>query len=176
MNLDNRQRFLTYLAATAIALWAVDTLVVAPLTRAWKERSERITQLRTQVNQGQALIGRRDSIRSRWDSMRTNTLPKEVSTAENQVLQAFYRWSSESGITISSVKPQWKNSGEDYATFECRVDASGPLSTVTKFIYDVERDPLALKVESIELSAKDNEGQQIVLGLLVSGLQLNLAE
>ena len=61
-------------------------------------------------------------------------------------------------------------------TLECRVDASGSLATVSRFLYEIESDPIALKVDALELSAKDTEGQQLTLGLQVSGLLLNPAD
>ena len=105
--------------------------------------------------------------------MNTNTLPENVSAAENQVLRAFDRWSQDSQISIASIKPQWKQAGEDYMTYECRADAFGSLQAITRFLYEIEKDPMALKIESVEINARDNNGQQLSLGLQVSGLRLN---
>ena len=57
-------------------------------------------------------------------------------------------------------------------TLECRVDGFGNLSSLTRFLYDVEKDPMALKVEAVEITARDNDGQQLSLALQVSGLLL----
>ena len=38
---------------------------------------------------------------------------------------------------------------------------------------ELEKDPLALKIDSVEINARDNNGQQLSLGLQVSGLRLN---
>jgi hypothetical protein len=104
--------------------------------------------------------------------MRTNTLPTEVSVAEGRLLGAFDGWSRESRVSITSIKPQWKRNEDDYMTLECRVDAAGSLSTITRFLYEVEHDPMALRVDSVELNARDTTGGQLTLGLLVSGLVL----
>ncbi len=176
MNIDKRQQLLTILAITAVALWAGDKLVLSPLTRSWKERAARIVELRKSVAQGAQLMKREQSIHSRWEGMRTNTLSNEVSVAENQVLKAIDRWKLASGIDITSLKPQWKHNADDYMTLECRIDANGRLSTLTSFLYNVERDPLAIKVDSVDISTRDNNGQQLTLGLQVSGLLLNPPE
>lgn len=55
------------------------------------------------------------------------------------------------------------------------MDGFGSLSTISRFLYEVEKDPMALKVDLVELSARDNEGKQVTLGLLVSGLQISPA-
>ena len=125
------------------------------------------------LNQGSLVLAREQPIRGRWDAMRTNTLPESVSAAENQVLKAFERWSQASRISVASIKPQWKHNNDDYATLECRADAFGSIQTLTRFLYDVEADSLALKVEGVEIITRDDAGQQLSLGLQVSGLQLN---
>lgn len=176
MNPQNRQKLLIILAVGIAALWIGDRLVITPLLQSYKERTARISDLGKTVANGAQLMGRESIIRDRWEGMRTNTLPSEVSIAESKVLKAFDKWSRDSSLSITSVKPQWKHNADDYMTLECRVDASGSLSTITRFLYEVEKDPLALKVDAVELSARDNNGQQLTLGLLVSGLLITPVE
>ena len=176
MNPQNRQKLLIILAVGIAALWIGDRLVITPLLQPYKERTARIADLGKTVANGTQLMTRESIIRDRWEGMRTNTLPSEVSIAESKVLKAFDKWSRDSNLSITSVKPQWKHNADDYMTLECRVDASGSLSTITRFLYEVEKDPLALKVDGVELSARDNNGQQLTLGLLVSGLLITPVE
>lgn len=173
LNLKNRQQVLLIAAIGLISVWAADTLAITPLLKSWRERNVRMAELRRSINEGEQLLGRETVIRERWESMRTNTLPQEVSAAESKVLRAFEKWSRESNMSITSVKPQWRRTEEEYTTLECRVDGFGSLATVTRFLYELEKDPLALKVDTVELSSRDNDGSQITLGLQVSGLILN---
>jgi hypothetical protein len=173
MNISNRQQLLGIIAIVAVALLAGDRLVFSPLIRIWKARTERIADLKKSVAQGEQLLEREKPIRTRWEHMRTNTLSSEISIAENQVLKAFDRWSQDSRVGVNSIKPQRKQIEDDYMTVECRVDAFGNLSALTRFLYEVERDPLAMKVEAVELTARDDGGQQLTLGLQVSGLLIN---
>lgn len=174
MPIKNRQQLLVILAATGAALLIGDKLVLTPLTAGWQARSKQIAELTKQVKQGSLLVSRDSIIRDRWDQMRNSTLPEDVSAAENEVLRAFERWSQESRINISSIKPQWKRAGDDYMTLECRADAFGTIEALTRFLYEVEKDPLALRVEAVEIAARDNDGQQLSVGLQVSGLQLGV--
>ena len=173
MKITNRQQLLAIVAIVVVALLVGDKLILAPLLRGWKERSARIVELRKLITQGEQLQQRGGRVRERWDGMRTNTLPDNMSAAENEVLKAFDRWSRDSGISVSSIKPQWKRSAEDYMTLECRADAAGGIQALTRFLYNVEKDPLALRVESVEITSRDNDGQQLSLALQVSGLLLN---
>lgn len=173
LNRQNRQQMLIILAL-AVALLAGDKLLLTPLTKSWRERNVRIADLRKSVNQGGQLLEREQTIRERWETMRTNTLPQEVSQAEGAVLKAFDRWSEDSRISITSTQPQRKHNADDHMTVECRVDGFGSLETITRFLYEIEKDPIALKVDQVTLSARDNEGSQLTLGLQVSGLRLLL--
>lgn len=173
MPIKNRQQLLIIAAVGALALLLGDRLVFSPLVNAWKSRSEQITELRKKVKNGRELIARETSYRSRWENMSTNALPQNTSLAEQHVYNAFDRWSQNSRISVNSITPQWKrNNGEDYMTLECRVDAAGNINTLSRFIYDLEKDPMALRVESIEITAKDKDGAQLAMGLQVSGLVL----
>jgi len=172
MKIESRQQLLLVLAIAAAVLFAGDRLLYEPLSKWWKARSDRIVALRRQMDHGRLLIQREQSLRSRWEQMRTNTLPDNTSLAEQQVLKAFDGWSRESGVTVIGITPQWKDDADDYRTLNCRVEATGDLEALSRFLYDIEEDPMALKLDSVELSARDNSGQQLTLGLQISGLYL----
>ncbi|MGH8022081.1 MAG: hypothetical protein ACRED1_00755, partial [Limisphaerales bacterium] len=70
------------------------------------------------------------------------------------------------------ITPQWQNDQDDYSTLECRVEASGDLGTLSRFLYKIENDPMALQVESVDLTASDSKGQQLTMGLQLGGLAL----
>jgi hypothetical protein len=173
MKIKDRQQLLALVAIAAVALLAGDKLVLSPLHASWKNRSARIGELRKSIDQGRVLLDREQTIRRRWDTMATNTLPNDVSAAENTVLKAFDRWSQESRISVTSLRPQWKRGEGEYLTLECRADAFGSIQALARFLHEVEKDPLAFKVESVEIAARDNDGQQLALGLQVSGLLLH---
>lgn len=172
MTTTPRQQLLGLIAIGIVALLAADRLLYTPLSQSWKARAARVAELKRSVTDGADLLEREASLRARWDSMRTNTLSGEVSAAENQMLKAFDRWSQESRVGISSIRPQ-KRTSDDFETMECRVEAFGDLPALTRFLYEIENDPLGLKLELVEITARDTSGEQLTLGLQVSGLYLN---
>ena len=173
MKIENRQQLLVVVAIGVVALFIADHVVFTPLTSLWKSSSVKIADLRKQVDDGAALIQREQTIRRHWQEMQKNTLPENTSLAEQQILKAFDAWSRDSRATIMAITPQWKHDSDDYMTLECRVDASGDLETLSRFLYDIEKDPMALKLQSLELSSHSDNGQQMTLALQVSGLVLS---
>jgi hypothetical protein len=173
VQIKNRQQLLIIVAVVAIALFAGDQLVLSPVLKVWSARATRVADLRKKIADGKMLVQREQSIRTRWQQMSHNALPNNTSAAEQQVYQAIDLWAQNSGVAISAITPQWKHDSDDYMTFECRVDAAGDLGKLSRFLYSVERDPMALKLELVELGTRDKEGQQLSLGLQLSGLVLN---
>jgi hypothetical protein len=177
VQIKNRQQLLLVAAGIGFGLLLADSLVLGPLATAWKKRSTRIVELRRQVDEGDKLLRRADALRSRWSAMQTNALPRgNQSLAEQQVLGAFDKWSQDARISVNSLSPQWKRDHPEYETLQCRMDAAGSAGALARFLYNVERAPLALKIESVEITARDKEGQNLSLSLQISGLVLQSAE
>jgi hypothetical protein len=172
MKISNRQQLIAILAIAGVVLLAGDKILFKRLTHYWSGRADQITDLGKKISQGKLLLQREQGIRRRWTEMKGNTLPNDTSVAEQRLLRAFDQWAQESRISVTAITPQWKRDSEDYMLLECRVDALGNLGTITRFLYNIERDPMGLKLEAVQVSARDNEGQQIALGLQISGLVL----
>ncbi|MCL5096736.1 MAG: hypothetical protein M1608_04255 [Candidatus Omnitrophica bacterium] len=171
-NVKNREKLLTLMAALVIGLLIADHLVITPLANLWKTRSNRIETLTKSINNGNLLLSREKIIRDRWDYMKTNSLSANVSAAENRVLKSVDRWVQDSQISFTSIKPQWKQGDDDYMTLECQADAYGNIRSVARFLFELEKDPLSLKVDNVEIAARDSEGQQLTLSVRFSGLRL----
>jgi len=172
MKINNRQRILLFVALALLGVFVADRMMLEPLAGVWTARAERIAVLRKEISEGTQLLQREESLRTRWSRMRSNTLPDNSSQAEQQLLKAVDTWAQESRVTISGLTPQWKHNADEYRTLECRVDAAGDLNALSRFLYNVERSPMALKLESVELAAADATGQELTLGLRLSGLVL----
>lgn len=172
MKIENRQQFLVVLTIAAAALFVGVNFIYEPLSNLWSARSAQIKALRVKVNDGKVLIQHEASWRGRWGQMQTNTLPNNAPVAEQQVLNAFNDWSRDSGSEITSIMPQWKNDSTNYMTLNCRVEATGTLDSLSRLLYDMEKGPIGLKLDSVELASRDDTGRQLTLGLQVSGLVL----
>ena len=173
MKIDNRQRLLAVLAIVIVALFVADKMILTPLTESWKSRSAAIGELRKSIEKGNGLIQREAQTRERWNEVRKSTLPVNASQAEKELFAAFEKWSAESKVSVSSVRPQWKKgTTDDYSVLECRVDAAGSLPVLAKFLHSIESSPIAVRTESVEFTSRDNNGEQIALGLLISAVRL----
>jgi len=172
VQIKNRQQVLAIVAITAVSLLAADKILITPLTHLWTSRAETIKDLRADIAKGQGLLDREQALRGRWERMRGNTLTNDAAAAEGEVIKSLDRWAQESRMSINSISPQPKKEEDNYSTLEFHVDATGRLDALSRFLYDMERDPMALRLDSVELTARDSEGQSLGLSLQLSGLLL----
>jgi len=171
MNPNGRQQLLTIVALICFGALVLDKVVVTPLWGLWEERAERISQLEELLDRGSVLIDREDVLRDRWADMKRDALPTNLSVAEEQVLKSVERWVQQSSLLLSSFNPEWRqNDEEQFAVYRCRSVGTGDLESVARFLFELERDPLALKIENLELSARDGQGKTLTLALTFSGL------
>jgi len=171
MQTKNRQQLLIIITISAAALFVADKVLLTPLLGAWDARQTRIAQLNKQLAQGKTLLARGQGIRNYWRDISHRSLTNDVSAAEQQVFQAVTSWAQDSGVSIGGINRQWKDY-ENYSTYECHIDATGDLARLIRFLYGAEREPLALRFQSIELASRDKEGRQMSLSVQLSALIL----
>lgn len=177
MQIKNRQQFLTILTLTVVGLLALDRIVSPPLMKLWNDSSKHIVTLKAQVKDGQTKQHNKDALRKRWTDIQAASLPNDTTAAEQELFNGLNRWTQFSGVTIMNIAPTWKQGNDPtYKTLDCRVDASGSLDRLSEFLYALETDPMALKVQSIEMTSKDANGMTINLGVQVSALVLTSTE
>jgi hypothetical protein len=178
MNIEKRKKTLFIAAIVVITLLTADKLLWPSLSGLWAQRAVRIVELKKNIEQGTMLLKREKSVRAKWSNMMRTTLPSDASAAEIKILKSVDSWAQQSRVNLSSIKPQWKQNPKDrqnnkeYSTLECRVDANGDMATLSRFLYNLEQDPLPLRIEDLQLTARDNLGQELTLSVRFTGLAL----
>ncbi len=168
MKMSQREKTLFLLTIIVVLV----AFVLLPLASQWSLRQTQIKNLQTKVLEGQQLVKRDTAIRSHWSEMQSNALSANTSVAEQQFLKALDGWSRDAGTELTSIIPQWKNDSTNYLMLDCRVEAAGDLGSLSRLLYAVERGSLAVKLDSLELAARDASGQQMTLALEINGLAL----
>jgi hypothetical protein len=172
METKNREKLLLIGAGVVIALWLLDTVVISPLIDSWHSRSQEIAGLKEKIANGWSLSRRGEMIGARWDEMRANALANDVPVAERQLFTAFDHWVKVGDVAQGSFHPQPQEGDSNFTTIDWRSDVSGSLPDVANFLRAMSKDPLANKVDSFELTSKDDNGRQLTLALGLSGLIL----
>jgi hypothetical protein len=172
-NMPKRQRWLILTIGALLLLVALNQIVFTPLASVWQAHSLEIQQLKTSVASGRSIIGRGAHLQQIWTGIQSGALPRDQAQSEYDVLSAFENYGRTSAIELGSIKPLWKHGATDeYSVLECRLDATGNLPALSRFLYELERSPLAMHADSVELVSRDDTGQRLTLSLTVTALRL----
>ena len=182
---NKREKLLLTIALLAVAILAGDRLVLGPLVNNWQTRATKIIELEQNVANGDELLPREKSHTKKWERYWGGNLNSTNSVAEDEVLRAIENWTGDSGILLTSVKPQWQNHeyeflGKEiaenktysYKTYDVRLVAEGTMREAVEFVHAIESDKLPLKVERLELASREKTGKLISVSVHFTGLQL----
>ncbi len=162
MTLPERQNLSWIVIGTCLGILFLNFFVFEPMTHSWTEQSERITALRAKVEKGRALLEREDRIRNLWAAMLRTNLPSDVSTAQAACETAVSRWQGASGISVTSLTPQWQtHDDEGYDDFEYRAAMTGDQVSLGRFLYELGTDPMPCNLQECEISTRDAHGSQL---------------
>ena len=107
-----------------------------------------------------------------WKEMLEAGLKRDVSEAESQVLHAVRNWSQESGLALSSVKPQRIAQEGDLQEITFQAAGTGSMRSVARFLWQLETAPLPLKVKELQLGSRKEGADDLSLQLRISALYL----
>jgi Tfp pilus assembly protein PilO len=172
MTANRRERLLIIGTLACLVLLASDRFIVSPLADLWKVRSERIAALDQSIAAGEQLLERESAIRDQWAEMRARSLPADVATAQNDLLNHVNNWSASSRLAVTVLKPRWireENAGD---RIEVRASSSGSLQTISQFLYELEKSPMAVRLEDVQISSNDALGKVLSLDVRFTGLVL----
>jgi hypothetical protein len=172
METKNREKLYLIVVGTMAVLYLLDLLVLSPLVKSWHSRSDEIVQLKKKIAEGKRLTGYGSSIHDEWDFMRANALVNNPSVAQRQMFSAFGRWVNTSSVVEGSFHPQIQEGESNFTIVDCQSDVSGSFDNMLAFFKTMNKDTTASKVDSFELTAKDDNGRQLALRLSLNGLIL----
>jgi Tfp pilus assembly protein PilO len=172
MGFNKREKWLILAAVLCIVILGGDRFILSPMLNLWKTRSARITELEESLNKGSILLDREKTLTQRWQEMKGRSLTNEMSSAENQVLNRVSDWARTSGLNVASLRPRWIDEGEESKKLEFGLSATGSMDSVARFLYELERDPLAIRLEDMELVARDDQGRELTFSARFTGLIL----
>ena len=172
MNSLQRQKLLLITAGLCFAAYAGDKLVVGPMIETWKTRTEGIADYSTRLEKGQVLLDRSRSLRERAAKMRALSLPADKTAAENKLLTLLGEWAATSRLGVTALRPRWVEDEELGRRLEIRISATGDLEKISRFVHALESDALPLRVDQMELRARDDKGAELMLETQVSSVML----
>ncbi len=169
MVLTKRERILAIVTGVVLGALAINSAIIKPLS-AWRQETEdEKLELEAQVQEAQSLLERRRLLEGKWRGLLSEGM-KSDADAERRIARALDEWSRQTGLSLSSTKPDRSvtEKGMNEVTFA--VAGRGTMESVASFLYRVETSELPVKVTNMQLGAES--GDNLSLQLHLSAIHL----
>lgn len=170
--LSKREKIIALATALVLGLLVGDRYALTPLMNKLNQWETEKQDLTVELNKAQNLLRQRKVMERKWASMAGEGLAADAES-ESRVLHALDRWSQDTGLTLTSVKPLRLSQVKDNL-FEMTfvVAGTGTMHATAEFIWQIEKAPLPLRIRDMQLGSSNESGTEMSLQLNVSALAL----
>lgn len=170
--LSKREKIIALAALLVLGGLVLDRAILTPLLNRLDQWEMEKQALQLELSEAQNLLKRRNAMERKWRGMAGEGLTAG-SESESKVLHALDRWSQDTGLTLTSVKPLRRTQVRDQLhemTFT--IAGSGSMHAAAEFIWQVERAQLPLRIRDLQLGSANESGTEMSLQLNISALTL----
>ncbi len=172
MVLSKRERYIVAATVIVVSILVLDRYVVTPLlehrAQVEAEKQNLLREMRIAMNQ----FARRRQMGQEWKDMLAAGLKGDAAEVESRVLHAVRNWSEESGLSLSSVKPERIARGGDLQEITFHAAGIGSMRSVAQFLWRLETSSLPVRVKDLQLGSRKEGADELSLQLRISALYL----
>ena len=171
MALAKRERILVIGVVAVVGLLGLDQYLLTPVLDAQDQLQNEREQVLADMKRSQGVMSDRKQSLERWKTMVRGGMKSDPAEAEGQLLHALRDWAKDSGLVLSSVKPERPES-KDPLLREIQVQASanGSLEAMTKFLLKTQTAKFPLKVSEFQMATRNETTNDIALQIKASTL------
>lgn len=168
MKLSKRESVIAVGALLALSLLAADQYVLTPLMDSYAAMESEKQRLVLELQSAARLFRRRRLMARRWEEMTAGGLAADSSVAEGRVLHAVRDWAQETGLTLSSLKPERGEERQELGEITVLASGTGPMRSVARFLWRVESAELPLRVREMQIGSRTEGTDDLSLQLSLS--------
>jgi hypothetical protein len=166
--LNKREKMIAYVTGAAIGLFALDYVAIGPLMAHRASLVTGIDAATREQNIADQVIDRGRVMDRRWNEMVQAGLKTDLSATEAQALHALRDWAQESGLGLTSLKPERTERVKQLNQITIRATAQGNLRSVGRFLYHIQTADIPIRVTDMQIAARKEGTDDLTLQLGVS--------
>ena len=171
--MQRRERLLAFIVAALVAIWSIDSVLIAPLSDWYASCSEDIERYEQDINEAQILIDRQKRIMDSWRSQHAAGLLKDEQSARFDLQDFVVKAAAVATVQIDSIGAQSAAvavAEDTFLSLGLSLSAQGNLKQVQDFVQRIELAPMPLRIERCELASHDAKKDHIQLSVALSTL------
>lgn len=175
MVLSKRERVILIATVLVVGLSFVDKVIYTPVQARLREMDAERSELLSQVNEARSLFDRQKILQPAWQKMLDEGFRNDTE-AESRVFRSLGEWSTETGLYVTSTKPDRLSGENGLKEMTFVLAGEGTLEAVARFLWLVETSPLPVKIKQVTLGSANEAGNDMSLQLRLSALYLDTEE
>ena len=172
MVLSKRERLIAIVTMAVIMIFVFDRYLWTPVMEARRDVILERQNLITEMQRAERIFKQRNRVKDDWNEMKNGGLYSDASATESGVLNAIGSWAQDSGLTLSSIKPEHEKGEGEMKEIIFNLACSGNMNSVSQFLWQVEESTLPLKIMEFQLGSREEDGREMSLQLKLSALYI----
>jgi hypothetical protein len=154
MVFTRRERMIIAVTVIVLAALVLDRYALTPLLDSYSELQVKKDGLQSRMINAGSTMDRSRIQGRRWRKMLDDGMKWDPAGAESQIMHAARRWSYESGLKLTSLKPHRSEEKTELPIIEFRATASGSWRAVYRFLARAETAKIPIRIKSIRATSR----------------------
>ena len=172
MVLSKREKIIGALAAAIIAVPALNSLVISPITTKMAVLDADIGAATDELERTGRLFETSKAARREWAAMARAALVEDRPRAESQILNNVREWAQESGISLSSLKPEREEKEKDFQKITFRATCSGGMAQIGQFLHRIQTAAIPVRITDLQLSSQRDGTDELTLSVALATIYM----
>lgn len=172
MKLSKRERIIAIVVVAVVTLFIIDQVFLSPLL-------ERLSIANRSIQDGQLALKNADALRQNsvraqrnWTEIAGDTLKRDASTAEQQLLNRIQDWAQNSNLALTSLKPERNEKEKDFDKVTIRTSANGSMSQIGRFLFALKDSRVPVRVSDLQITSRRDGTDDLTVQLGISTIYL----
>lgn len=178
MILSKRERYIVIGTVVVVGILALDRLFLTPLIERRQETNANIRLETEKMEKATALVTNRSRVSRKWTELSGSSLKIDGANAESQIIRAVNDWAQDSGLNVSSVKPEraerekLKDKETQFIKITFRANATGNMAAISKFMWRLQTSKVPIRVTDVSINTRRDGVDDLSLDLGISTIYL----
>lgn len=167
---SKRENTILLVTAVAVGLWALDFVVIGPLTASRDALLDRRARLDAEMQQAQKTKRASRDAAKQWRYFRAAGLGDASSATGGGLLNTLLEWSRDSSLPMQSLRPDRAGETQGLHELTFQAGADGSLGAMSRFLFRVESSTLPIRPRELQIAARAEGSDDLTMQVRLSTL------
>jgi len=177
MKLNHREKMIALGVGLVLALFVLDQLLLSPMFVRLATADDSIARDSQTLEQSNGMKRNGDLADVRWRKMSEGHIGTDASAAQSQLLNHMNEVARNTGVNLTSIKPEHGEKAQGFARTGFRASANVTMSTLVSFLLRLESPDLPIRVTDLQIKSNKPGVDDLTVDLGISTIyKLSAAE